>query len=170
MAPLISTWPSFPLSQSLASGSFHKPLNLLHQRADRLKTTITENECIWSQGQQLCLTQWNYEPCLGGSSKTDRSWWRVLTKHVPLEKGMANYFSILALRTPWTVWKSKKKKKNRTLKDELLRWVGVQYATGDGWRITPERMKRWVQSKNNTQLRMWLVMEVKSDAVKSNIA
>ena len=33
---------SFPLSQSLPSGSFHKPLNLLHQRADRLKTTIIE--------------------------------------------------------------------------------------------------------------------------------
>ena len=25
----------------------------------------------------------------------------------PLEKGMANHFSILALRTPWTVWKGK---------------------------------------------------------------
>ena len=36
--------------------------------------------------------------------------------------------------------------------------------------ITPERMKRQSQSKNNTQLWMGLVMEVKSDAVKSNIA
>ena len=36
--------------------------------------------------------------------------------------------------------------------------------------ITPERMKRQSQSQNNTQLWMWLVMEVKSDAVKSNIA
>ena len=36
--------------------------------------------------------------------------------------------------------------------------------------ITPERMKRWSQSKNNTQLWMGLVMEVKSNAVKSNIA
>ena len=35
--------PSFPRSQSLPSGSFHKPLILVHQRADRLKTTITEN-------------------------------------------------------------------------------------------------------------------------------
>ena len=25
----------------------------------------------------------------------------------PLEKGLANHFSILALRTPWTVWKGK---------------------------------------------------------------
>ena len=29
--------------------------------------------------------------------------------------------------------------------------------------ITPERMKGWSKSKNNTQLWMWLVMEVKSD-------
>jgi len=36
--------------------------------------------------------------------------------------------------------------------------------------ITPERMKRRSQSKNNTQLWMGLVMEVESDAVKSNIA
>ena len=43
MAPPIRIRTSFPLSQSLPSGSFHKPLILLHQRADRLKTTITEN-------------------------------------------------------------------------------------------------------------------------------
>ena len=36
--------------------------------------------------------------------------------------------------------------------------------------ITPERMKRWSQSKNNTQLWMWLVIEASSDPVKSNIA
>ena len=35
-----------------------------------------------------------------------------------------------------------------------------------GGEITPERMKRWSQRKNNTQL----VMEVKLDAVKNNIA
>ena len=39
---------------------------------------------------------------------------------------MANHFSILALRM--------KRQKDRTLKDELLRSVGVQYATGDQWR------------------------------------
>ena len=36
--------------------------------------------------------------------------------------------------------------------------------------ITPERMKKQSQSKNNTQLPMGLVMEAKSDAVKNNIA
>ena len=36
--------------------------------------------------------------------------------------------------------------------------------------ITPEKMKGWSQSKNNTQLWMRLVTEARSDAVKSNIA
>ena len=35
--------PSFTHSQSLPPRSFHKPLILLHQRADGMKTTITEN-------------------------------------------------------------------------------------------------------------------------------
>ena len=39
----IRTRPSFPLRQSLPSGSFHKPLIFIHQRADRIKTTTTEN-------------------------------------------------------------------------------------------------------------------------------
>ena len=50
------------------------------------------------------------KPCCVGPPKTYGSWWRVLTKCGSLEKRMANHFSILALRTPWTVWKSKKKK------------------------------------------------------------
>ena len=46
-------------------------------------------------------------------------------------KGMRNYFSILLLRT---LMKSKKRQKDRTMKDELPRSVGTQYATGDLWR------------------------------------
>ena len=49
---------------------------------------------------------------------------------------------------------SMKTQKDRTLKDELPRSVGAQYATGDQWKITPERMKRQNQSKNKTQLWM----------------
>ena len=36
--------------------------------------------------------------------------------------------------------------------------------------ISPERMKGWSQSKNNTQLWMGLVIETRFNAVKSNIA
>jgi len=45
-----------------------------------------------------------------------------------------------------------KRQNDRTLKDELPRSVGTQYATGEQWRNDSERMKRWSQSKNNTQL------------------
>ena len=79
---------SFPMSQFFASGGQSGGVN-------------------WSHGSEPCLTQWNCEPCHVGQPKTDGSWWRVLSKCGPLEKGMANHFSILALRTPWTVWKGK---------------------------------------------------------------
>ena len=105
----LSLWSNSHIhTQSLPSGSFHKLLILIHQRADRMKTTITGNWPNWSHEPQPCLTLWNYEPCHVGPPKTDGSWWRGLTKCGPLEKGMANHFSILALRTPWTVWKGKK--------------------------------------------------------------
>ena len=43
MPPPIRIRSSFPLSHSLPSGSFHKLLIIILQRADRMKTTITEN-------------------------------------------------------------------------------------------------------------------------------
>ena len=36
--------------------------------------------------------------------------------------------------------------------------------------ITPERMKGWIQSKDNTQLSVGLVIEAIFNAVESNIA
>ena len=67
---------------------------------------------------------------------------------------------------------SMKRQKDRTLKDELPRSVGAQYAIGDQWRKNSRKknMKRWSQSKNNTQLWMWLVMEVQSNAIKNDSA
>ena len=72
-----------------------------------------------------------------GPPKTGGSWCRGLTECGPLEKGMANHFSILALGTP--IMNSMKRKKDRTLKDELPRLVGAQYATGDQWRNNSRR-------------------------------
>ena len=43
---------------------------------------------------------------------------------------------------------------DRILKEELPRSVGAQYAAGVSGEITPEIMKGWSQSKNNTQLWM----------------
>ena len=64
-----------------------------------------------------------------GPPTMGRSWWRGLTECGPLEKGMANHFSIFALRTP-----SMKRQNDRILKQELPGSVGAQYVTGDQWR------------------------------------
>ena len=50
--------------------------------------------------------------------------------------------------------KSMKRQNDRILKWELPRSVGAQHATKISGEITPERMKGWSQSKNNTQLWM----------------
>ena len=65
---------------------------------------------------------------------------------------------------------SMKRPKDRTLKEESPGSVGAQYATGDQWRNNSRKNEGMDQSKNNTQLWMWLVIEANSDAVKSNIA
>ena len=47
---------------------------------------------------------------------------------------------------------SMKTQKDMTLKDDLPRSVGAQYAPGEEWKITPERVKRQIQSESNAQL------------------
>ena len=49
---------------------------------------------------------------------------------------------------------SMKMQNDRILKEEFPRSVGAQYAMEISGEITPERMKGWSQSKNNTQLWM----------------
>ena len=63
---------------------------------------------------------------------------------------------------------SMKRQKDMTLKNELPRSVGAQYAIGEEWRNSSRKNEAVSQSKN-TQLLMWLVMEVKSDAVENDI-
>ena len=65
--------------------------------------------------------------------------------------------------TPFPVFHEQYEKANRTLKDELPGPVGAQHASEISGEITPERMKRQSQSKNNNQWWIWLMMEVKSN-------
>ena len=57
---------------------------------------------------------------------------------------------------------SMKRPKDKTLKDELLRSVGAQYANGDQWKNN-SRKNEETEPKQKQQ-------EAKSNAVKSNIA
>ena len=63
-----------------------------------------------------------------------------------------------------------KMQNDRILKEELPRSVGAQYATGDQWRNNSRKNEGMEPKQNNTQLWVWLVIEARSDAVKSNVA
>ena len=65
---------------------------------------------------------------------------------------------------------SMKRQKDRTLKNELSRSVGAQYATGDKWRNNSRKNEGMEPKQKQTQLWMGLVIEAWSNAVKSNIA
>ena len=65
---------------------------------------------------------------------------------------------------------SMKRQNDRTLKEELPRSVGAQYATGEQWRNNSRNNEGMEPKQNNTQLWMGLVIEARFDAVKSNIA
>ena len=65
---------------------------------------------------------------------------------------------------------SMKRQKGMTLKDELPRSVGVQYATGEEWRNNSRKNEEGAKAKTTPSCGCNGVMEVKSNAVKSNIA
>ena len=57
-----------------------------------------------------------------------------------------------------------------TLKDELPRLVGAQYVTREEWRNNSRKNEEMEPKQKQHPAVMWLVMEIKFDAVKSNIA
>ena len=65
---------------------------------------------------------------------------------------------------------SMKRQKDTTLKDELPRSVGTQYATGDQWRNSSRRNEEAEVKQKQHPVVDILMMEVKSDSVKKNTA
>ena len=104
------SWQSVPPTRKFAQASYPHPSegrqneNHNHRKLTKLITWITMDHMHHTFH---CLIQWNYESYYVGPHKNDGSWWRVLRKWGPWENGVANDFSIPALRTPWTVWKGK---------------------------------------------------------------
>ena len=64
---------------------------------------------------------------------------------------------------------SMKMQKDMTLKDELSRSVCAQYATGEEWR-NKSRKSEEMEPKGKCSVVEVACEEVKSDAIKSNIA
>ena len=66
--------------------------------------------------------------------------------------------------------KSMKRQKVRTLKDELPRSVGTQYAIGDQWRNNSRKKEETEPKEKQHPVVDVTGMEARSTAVKSNIA
>ena len=65
---------------------------------------------------------------------------------------------------------SMKRSKDRTVKDELPRSVGAQYATGDQWRNNSRKNEGLEPKQKQNPVVNGTVIEERFDAVKSNIA
>ena len=146
MASPIRTRPSFPLSQSLPSGSFRKSLILLHQRADRMKTTITENESDHKDHSLSNSVKLWVMPCRA----TQERWVMVESsdKMWSTEEGNGKPLQYSCLENPMN---SLKRQKDRTLKDELPRSIGAQFATGDQWKNNSRKNERTKPKQEQTQ-------------------
>ena len=65
---------------------------------------------------------------------------------------------------------SRKRQKDRTLKDELPRLVGAQYATGDQWRNNSRKNEEMEPKQKQNPVEDRTDDGSKKDAIKSNIA
>ena len=65
---------------------------------------------------------------------------------------------------------SMKRQRERTLKDELPSSVRAQYATREEWRNNSRKNEDMEPKQKQHPVWMWLVMEVKFNAEKSNTA
>ena len=107
----------------------------------------------WSQnhGQLANLITWN--TALSNSVQLSHAMWGhpgsviMMEAMWSTEKGMAKHFSILALRSPWTVWEGRMM---GVFKGELPMFIGSQYATGDQWRNN-SRKNEEMEPKQNQQ-------------------
>ena len=71
---------------------------------------------------------------------------------------------------PWELHEQYERLKDLALEDELSRSVGAQYATGDHWKNDSRKNEEMEPKQKQHPVVNVTGDEVKSDAVKSNIA
>ena len=164
MAPPISTRPSFPLSLSHQEAS----ISLLclsirgqmewkpnHRKLTKLITWITalsNSVKLWAMPCRATQDGHVMVEC------SDKTWSTGEGNGKPLQSSY--------LKNPMN---NMKRQKDMTLKHELLKSAGAQYATGEEWRSNSRKNEETEPKQNNAQLWMWLVMEEKFDAVNNNL-
>ena len=94
----------------------------------------------------------------------DESWWESSDKMWSTQEGNGKLLQYSCLENPMN---SMKTQKDRTLKDELTRLVGAQYATGDQWRNNSRKTEEMEPKQKQHPV---MDVEARSDAVKRNTA
>ena len=128
-----------------------KPYSQKTSQSNHTRTTALSNSMKLSHARGATQDGWIMV------ERSDRMWSTGKGNGKPLQDS--------CLENPMN---SMKRQKNRTLKDDLPRLVGAQMLLEISGEITPERMKGWSQSKKIPSC--GLVIEARSDAVKTNIA
>ena len=92
---------------------------------------------------------------------------------VQVPKNFSILTEISSVFLPWDPheqYEQYERENDGTLKEELPRSAGAQYAIGDQWRNNFRKNEGMEPKQKQYQLWMWLVIEARSDAVKNNIA
>ena len=121
-----------------------------HQRADTLKPYSQKT----SQSNHTRTTALSNSMILRYACGATQDGWVMVERADRMwstGEGNGKPFQYFFLENPMN---SMKRQNDRILKEELPRSVGAKMLLEISGEITPERMKGWSQSKNNTQLWM----------------
>ena len=129
-----------------------------HQRADKLKPYSQKTKQS-NHTRTTALSNSMKPPMPAGATQDGRVMVEKSDRMWSTGEGNGKPLQYSCLENPMN---SRKKQNDRIPKEELPSFMLLEIS-GE---ITPERMKGWSQSKNNTQLWMGLVIEARFDAVK----
>ena len=162
-------WSGLPFCSSPNPRSHLGLLFAAYLANNPVATTINSNFRIYPETNDFSLLHWTMPP----SSLT------YLLNDLLLGHGGGIWQNVVHWRRewqttsvflPWEPHEQYERQNDRILKEKLPRSVVPNMLLEISGEVTPERMRGWSQRKKNTQLWMWLVIEARSDAVKSNIA
>ena len=110
-----------------------------HQRADKLQPYSRKTNQVYHARTTASSNSMKPSHACGAT----QDWWVMVKRPNRMwstGEGNGKTLQYTCLENPMN---SMKRQNERVLKEELPRSVGAQHATGDQWRNTPGRMKRW---------------------------
>ena len=115
-----------------------------HQRADTLKPYSQKI----SQSNHTRTTALSNSMKLSHAHRANQDWWVMVERSDRMwstGEGNGKPLQYSCLENPMNTLK---RQKDRTLKNELPRSIGVQYATGDQWRNNSRKKERMEPKQN----------------------